>query len=56
MEEVFCIRCEMFNRETIASRLIKSPLGELLPLCEQCIKEIREENDIFTPNTTLINE
>ena len=56
MNNKYCVRCEIFNRTTKASRYIKGPLGELIPLCEQCIKEIREENSIFTPNTILENE
>ena len=51
-----CVRCEIFNKKTKASKYVRSPLGELLPLCEQCIKEVEEENDIFTPNTVSNNE
>ena len=56
MEDVYCIRCEMLNKKTKASRKMRSPLGDLLPLCEQCIKEVREENSIFTPDTIPENE
>ena len=56
MNNQYCVRCEVFDRVTKASRYMKGPLGELIPLCEKCIKEIKEENNIFTPSTILDNE
>ena len=56
MDNQYCVRCEIFDRRTKASRYLRSPLGELIPLCEKCIEEIKEENDIFTPSTILENE
>jgi hypothetical protein len=56
MNGEYCIRCEIFDKRTKASKYIKGPLGELIPLCEQCIEEVKEENDIFAPNTLIIDE
>jgi hypothetical protein len=50
MNDKYCIRCEISNKRTKAIRYVKGPLGDLIPLCAECIREIREENDIFAPN------